>query len=297
MINIEPCKLDPVPSLRAGVLSPDEVTKRIAPGFINWNPATGRPPGNAPARFGFQRFQVRWAGPRLINETSRQIFKSLDEQGQINPVVLWARWGKLWIAYGGTRAMWAWKNKRELKALVVDYDKLYEHWRLVEYENIKSEYTQAPLGVVPLEFGWKDGEDYVLLDAREWTMLDESQWAEFRIREDSEREAKSKPAGNGQSGRSSIRDGAPAPTLSPRDLLVLPNAGQASGNGHESSGREEAEDMGEPRPGRPGQPDLSMVSLEQALASVRAYARGMGYIQEKDHMGNSVGRGQQISGA
>lgn len=174
MISIEPCKLDPIPSLRAGVLSTEQV-KEIARVFINWNPATGSYPG-LPGRLGAQPFKVRMRGPDVIQKSSLKIFESLDEHGQQNPVLLWARFGSLFVSYGGTRVLWALHRERELKAIVVDHDMKFTGWRLVQYEKILNEFTVPSHGVVPLSFGWKDGLDYVIADAREWQMMSEAEW-------------------------------------------------------------------------------------------------------------------------
>jgi hypothetical protein len=80
------------------------------------------------------------------------------------------------VAYGGTRVLWAFQGKHPLKALIVDHDHRFDDWRLVPYESILNEYTVPPHGVVPMQFGWAYGEDYVIADAREWQMMSESDW-------------------------------------------------------------------------------------------------------------------------
>lgn len=175
MVGIGKCTLDPVPPLRAGILDADTVQQLLVPGFVNWNPATGVPPHGAAGRFGFQHFRVRMRGSKVINETTKRIWESLESDGQINPVLLWARWDHIWISYGGSRAMWSYYRRKPLGALIVDHDDRFQDWREVDYQRITAEFREPPLGIVPVEFGWLNGEDFVLADAREWQFLSEKE--------------------------------------------------------------------------------------------------------------------------
>lgn len=174
MIPIEKCKLRPVPPLRAGTLSPDEV-QGIAQGFVNFNPAIGTYQGLG-AKLGWQSWDKRMTGRHVHKESTRRVWESLDEHGQVNPVLLWDRWGSLLISYGASRAMWAYFNRRPLKVLIVDYDNHRSHWRRVPYRSILKEFRDPPMGVTPTSFGWGYGEYYVITDAREWEFKTAQEW-------------------------------------------------------------------------------------------------------------------------
>jgi hypothetical protein len=173
MIDWRTCELDPVPILRRGVLEPEE-HDQIVPGFVNFNPATGSTQG-LPSGLGFQNWRVRLRGPKVISESSQEIFKSLDKDGQINPVLLWARNGRIWSSYGGTRVLWAVQGKHPLKCLIVDYDGAYADWDKVEYSEILNEFQIPPIGIVPLAFNWANGQHYMICDSREWELMTEEE--------------------------------------------------------------------------------------------------------------------------
>jgi len=173
MIDWRDCELEPIPTLRRGVLERMEHEK-VVPGFVNFNPATGSI-GGLPSGMGFQNWRVRLRGPKVILESSQAIMKSLDEDGQINPALLWARNGRLWSSYGGTRVLWAVQGGHPLKCLIVDYDGAYSEWERVEYHAILDEFTIPPIGIVPLSFGWVNGEHYMIQDSREWELLTEEE--------------------------------------------------------------------------------------------------------------------------
>jgi len=159
MANLEwgDCELDPEPDIRKAEFTADDVQRVIARGMVNFNPATGSHLG-CPEGMGFQPFSARGYGRR---QEDRRIFDSLDEQGQIAPVLLWAINEQVFIAYGGTRTMWAVKNEQPLKAVIVDYDNRFEGtFRKIRNNNAIGEWSDVPMGVVPSEFGWIDGKWY-----------------------------------------------------------------------------------------------------------------------------------------
>jgi len=178
MIDWLDCELDPVPDLRRGVLEPLH-HERIAPGFINFNPATGGTDG-LPSGMGFQNWRVRLRGPKVIQESSQKIMESLDKDGQINPVILWARNGRIWSSYGGTRVLWAVFGKHPLKCLMVDYDEVFKEWEKVDYGSVIDEFQIPPVGIVPLKFGWAMGRHYMICDSREWQLMTEEELNEIK---------------------------------------------------------------------------------------------------------------------
>lgn len=151
------CELDPEPDIRKADLSVDFVQSEISKGMLNFNPATGSYPG-VPAGLGFQPFSARGYGRR---EEDRQIFKALEKDGQIAPVLLWAINSQVFIAYGGTRCIWATRNHKPLKAVIVDYDNRFEGvYRKIRNNDALSQWSDVPMGVVPSAFGWVDGKWY-----------------------------------------------------------------------------------------------------------------------------------------
>lgn len=157
------CELDPEPDIRKAELSIDAVQVEIARGMVNFNPATGTYPG-APAGLGFQHFSARGYGKR---EEYKRIFKALDKDGQLSPVLLWAINEQLFIAYGGTPCMWAITRGKPLKAVIVDYDNRFEgEFRKIRNNDALSQWSDVPMGVVPTEFGWVDGQWYRPKDFR-----------------------------------------------------------------------------------------------------------------------------------
>jgi len=158
------------PKLRSGELSSQEVQTKLVRGFVNYNPATGGYPG-LPGGYGFQGFATREQTTNRVEslaKSTKSIFESLDRDGQLNPVLLWARWNGLFISYGMTRCMWAVNRNRTLKALIVDYDNAYEHWVSVPYSRIADKFTAPPVGIQPVAFKWNGKGDYVIDQAEEW---------------------------------------------------------------------------------------------------------------------------------
>lgn len=77
-----------------------------------------------------------------------RIWDSLDERGQVNPVLVWARWGMLLCQYGHTRSMWAINRDVDIWAVVWDVDDRFEGPLMTPAE-ANALWSDPPVGCIP----------------------------------------------------------------------------------------------------------------------------------------------------
>lgn len=121
----------------------------IEPWRLSANPQIGHSlvrPEHIPAGWGFEPIN-----PHKVPE----VRTSFARDGIVNPVYLWARWGRLWPRYGGSRVHFAQHDpsRSALSALVADYDDRYPWAELLTLEEGLQRFRSPPVGHTP--HGWR----------------------------------------------------------------------------------------------------------------------------------------------
>jgi hypothetical protein len=111
----------------------------ITPIRVNFNPACGRSlPGRVGSAYGKAECAPHW-DPRVRD--------SFERDGIWNPVFLWARWGQIWVRYGGSRVVHARSKRMTIRAIVADYEDLLPDLPEISIEAAQELFEDPPIGL------------------------------------------------------------------------------------------------------------------------------------------------------